>query len=413
VTEHDDRTRSRTRDAVLSGRDVAGPRSEIAASWRRVAASGVDPGGGPSIAPLSEGELERRRTTSGLGALLPQLNASLQSVVDAGQLVVVTDSEGRVLWRLGSASARRLADGLGFVTGSAWTEGNVGTNAIGTCLVTGSPVQIRGAEHFVESHTYWGCAAAPLHDPWTGRAIGVVDVSGPTRTLHPAELGLVTTAARLAALEVLEGHRASLDRLRAHATPVVARLSGQVLVVDRSGHLALASGLSAPGRIMLPAAMAVGAVWLPGVGGAIAEALPGGWLLRLAGEDAGTASLELDLTDSPVARLTGPSGTWTHDLTPRHAEILVALLRAGPSGRTAAALADDLFADTGREVTVRAEVSRLRRTLGAVVLSQPYRISPSITARLVLPDDPATVLPGSSAPTVVALRRASAGGAGT
>ena len=74
---------------------------------------------------------------------------------------------------------RRLADRLGFVGGSAWTEANVGTNAIGTALVLGEAVQIHGAEHFVESHTIWGCAAAPLVDPWTGTTIGVVDVSGP------------------------------------------------------------------------------------------------------------------------------------------------------------------------------------------------------------------------------------------
>ncbi len=32
-----------------------------------------------------------------------------------------------------------------------------------------TPVHIQGAEHFVESHTRWGCAAAPITDPWTGR----------------------------------------------------------------------------------------------------------------------------------------------------------------------------------------------------------------------------------------------------
>ncbi len=164
------------------------------------AATGLDPGAGAEIAPLVETELERRRAASGLAEMVPRLAESLAPVVDAGQLVVVADAEGRVLWRLGSSAVRRLADGLGFVGGSAWTEANVGTNAIGTALVLGTPVHVQGPEHFVESHTRWGCAAAPLVDPWTGRTLGVLDVSGPSRGMHPAELALVQLAAQMTSL---------------------------------------------------------------------------------------------------------------------------------------------------------------------------------------------------------------------
>lgn len=381
------------------------PRTEIAASWRRAAASGVDRGGGPGVAPLAGAELERRRTTSGLAPLLPQLTESLATVIDAGQLVVVTDAEGRVLWRFGGHGVRRLADGLGFVGGSAWTEGNVGTNAIGTCLVLGKPVQIRGGEHFVESHMAWGCAAAPLTDPWTGRTLGVLDVSGPTRTLHPAELGLVAMAARLTAMEAEQRHRADLDRLRAHAAPLLAGVTGRAMVVDPYGHLALASGLCAPDRVALPGDLEVGELWLPTLGRATAEALPGGWLLRLSGEGAAAGSLELDLRSAPVVRVSGSAGDWSRELSPRHAEILLALVRAGEVGRTAAELARDLFDDETRVVTVRAEVSRLRRVLGGVLVAQPYRLAAAVTATLLLPEDPATLLRGSSAPVVNAVRK--------
>ena len=69
----------RTRDAVLSGsRSGVGPRPEIAASWRRMAAVGLDPAGGPEVTPLAEAELERRRSTSGLAPLVPGLMRSLQ-----------------------------------------------------------------------------------------------------------------------------------------------------------------------------------------------------------------------------------------------------------------------------------------------------------------------------------------------
>ena len=72
-----------------------------------------------------------------------------------------------------------------------------------------------------------------------------------------------------------------------------------------------------------------------------------------------------------------------------------------PGGRTAAELADDLFADPSRVVTVRAEMSRLRRTLGSLLEAQPYRIAPSVRATVLLPDA-GPAIPGSSAPVVAA-----------
>ncbi len=413
----EERQRHRVREAALAARggagrpgaggSGAGPRTTVAASWRRVAACGLEPGSSPDVPPLSDGEVERRRARSALAPFVPRLATTLASVVDAGHLVVVTDEEGRVLWRLGGGGVRAMADRLGFVGGSAWTEANVGTNAIGTSLVLGEGVHIRGPEHFVESHTAWGCAAAPLRDPWSGRTLGVLDVSGPSRTMHPAELALVEAAARLTALEVVEQHRTRLDRLRARAAPLLARLDGDALAVDVHGHLAAGTGPRLPERVSLPEDLAGGAggpVWLPTLGAATAEPLEGGWLLRLEDGTAETSadlagtSVVLDLTGPPCVRVDGVAGAWSRRLSPRHAEIVLALVQAGPAGRSATALAEDLFDDAGRAVTVRAELSRLRRALGGLLLSGPYRFSPAVSPRLRLPAEVDAVLPGSSAP---------------
>lgn len=403
-----DRDLHRNRDAVMSGA-VRAPRArtEIAASWRRVAAAGLDPGAGAEVPPLAESELERRRAASGLADLVPRLAESLAPVVDAGQLVVVADAEGRVLWRLGSSGVRRLADDLGFVGGSAWTEANVGTNAIGTALVLGTAVHVQGPEHFVESHTRWGCAAAPLVDPWTGRTLGVLDVSGPSRGMHPAELALVQLAAQMTSSELVARHRADLDRLRARAAPLLAGLTGDALAIDHAGHLAASIGSHSPDRVALPDRLGAGRVWLPMLGHATAEPLDGGWLLRLEGgetADPSTTALVLELDGDPCLRVTGPSGSWSRALSPRHAEILLSLLAAGPDGRTATQLSEDLFDDPSRTVTVRAEMSRLRRLAGSLLLSGPYRLAtgPGTDVR----GDPASALPRSSAPVVRRWREA-------
>ena len=46
------------------------------------------------------------------------------------------------------------------------------------------------------------------------------------------------------------------------------------------------------------------------------------------------------------------------------------------------------LADHARRLTVRAEVGRLRRTLGAVVATRPYRIADGVDLRVVRPADP-------------------------
>lgn len=404
----------RVREAVL-GRGAtavtpAVPRPVIRASWQRLHRLGMDPGSAPAVAPLEAAELEQRRTSSRLAPLVPHLRDALRPALEtAGLMMVVTDVDGRVLWREGGPDVRRLADRLGFVGGSAWTEGNVGTNAIGTCLVLGVPVRIHGAEHYVDSHTSWGCAAAPLHDPRTGRVLGVVDVSGPVGAMDPSAVTMVQLAARVAELELRQKLLGELERLRAHAAPLLARIGGPALAVDLHGHLAAAAGLTAPDRVALPDGVGVGDVWLPTLGDATVEALPGGWLLRLGqgsstGAGDGPVHVTFDLSGSrPRLSVEGEASSWTHTPTPRHAEILLSLFRHR-AGRSAAELAEDLFADPTRVVTVRAEMSRLRRILGPLLRPRPYRIDDAVTTALTLPQDRTALLASSSAPVVATTR---------
>ena len=107
-------------------------------------------------------------------------------------------------------------------------------------------------------------------------------MSGPSRSLHPAEVALVEMAARLTSLEIVERHRAGLERLRAESAGVLAGLTGPALVIDPDGHVAAAKGLPSPDRVQLPADLGVGDMLLPSLGPAVVDALPGGWLVRLA-----------------------------------------------------------------------------------------------------------------------------------
>jgi hypothetical protein len=403
------RVLSDVRSATLSGqRTPVAPRPVIEQSWGRMLRGGVDPDHDFRTGLLSREEVQRRRESSELRHVLPVLRQGLLSVADvAHHIMVVADGEGRVLWREGSNPVLRKADGTGFALGADWRESVVGTNGIGTPVVTRRPVQVFAAEHFVRSQTSWTCTGAPITDPRDGRLIGVVDVSGPLETMHPATLAWVDSVAKLAEARLRELHQTSLEQLRAVAAPVLARLGGRALVVDGNGWTAAVTGMPYQSRISLPKSLSAGRRWLPTLGLCTVEPLAGGWLVRAAVEQVplGGTRIVLDLSQPRrwSVTVTGPVGSWSHELSPRHAELLY-LLAVHRGGRSAAGLAEDVFADPARRVTVRAELSRIRRYLGGLLEHRPYRFSEAAEVSVLFPDDPRDLLPHSTAPAVTGKR---------
>jgi hypothetical protein len=234
---------------------------------------------------------------------------------------------------------RALADRVLLTEGTAWSERAIGTNAMGTSLALGEPVQIHSAEHLVRAYHDWTCAAAPVHDPDTGLLLGAVDVTGPVSTRHPATLALVTAVAQLA-----EGQL----RARMHA---------------RDERLAVNPG----------------PLWLPDGREAELSPLTTGYLLRVRGTVAPRrARLRLAFLgrDQPVATLDGRELV----LGMRHAEILT-VLALHERGVSAERLASALYGEAGNPVTARAEIHRLRTQLGeSVVQTRPYRLSADVDA---------------------------------
>lgn len=399
------RALSQLRDAVLSGSTLpSSPRTVIGASWQRMRQLGVDPECGAQLPALCREDLEERRLESGLAEALPILLNGLVGLAEqAGHIMIVVDADGRVLWRDGSSAVRRRADWLGCTDGADWREDVVGTNAIGTALVVQRPVQVFSAEHYARSLHPWTCAAAPLHDPRNGRLLGVVDISGPAPTVHATTLALVDAVARLAEAQMRMKHMADLERLRTVALPTLMRVTGRALVTDPHGWVAAASGLAPAGRIALPRRFAAGRAWLAAFGGCEVEPLPGGWLVRLTDTEANPAATRvvLDVSKSRSASLTitGLETSWRHELTPRHAEMFYILCRHR-NGRSAAELASDLFGDPSRGVTVRAEMSRLRKAFGGILETRPYRFAEALDVAVIEPAGGHQALPYSRAPGV-------------
>ncbi|MCX5059212.1 GAF domain-containing protein [Streptomyces sp. NBC_00201] len=189
----------RAHETFTEAGTVARPvRSVVAESWRRSARAGVGPDGTASV-DLADGDLGAYRAEHPLARVMPLFRELMGTfAADGEHLLAVCDAHGRLLWVEGHPATRRHAGRMNFVPGARWAETAMGTNAPGTAVAVDRPVQVFAAEHFARRVQPWTCAAAPVHDPRTGRVLGAVDITGGDGLAHPHSLGFVQAVARAA-----------------------------------------------------------------------------------------------------------------------------------------------------------------------------------------------------------------------
>jgi hypothetical protein len=355
-------------------------RTPIADSWRRSHAAGVDPSPKHRAPVLAdEDETSARWDVHPLAAALPLIEDSLTAIADeSAHLIVVSDAEGILLWIGGNATVRMAAaDSMNFTEGALWSENGAGTNAIGTALAADHAVQVFAAEHFNEVVQAWTCAAAPVHDPDTGRLLGIVDLTGKMTTVHPHSLALALTTARAVESQLRWGLHERDDRLRARYQERIETTADPRALVTSSGRVlnAQPEGWLQEQRLELPA----GGGELVLNSGRRAFAEPVGheeaFILRaVAATGAARSRPLLKLSLLGRDRADAELGGRPIQLSRRHSEVL-ALLSMRPGGMTGEELTADLYGDLGTSSTTRVEVHRLRKLVDEWIDTDPYRLS--------------------------------------
>jgi hypothetical protein len=240
------------------------------------------------------------------------------------------------------------------------------------------------AEHCNEVVQAWTCAAAPVHDPDTGRVLGVIDLTSRMSTVHPHSFAVaVATAGAIEAhLRCLMHERDA--RLRARYADRVLGGGDDRALVTSSGRVVAThpAGWMPVERVVLPAYG--GEFTLPSGVPVFAEALDrdGAFLVRrlkhaAAGRSGGAAQLRLLGDDRPCVIVDGHSVA----LGRRQAEIL-ALLCLRPHGLTTEQLGAEVYGDAASNSTVRGEVSRLRKLVGLAIETDPYRLAGHVESDL-------------------------------
>lgn len=356
-----------------------GVRAEILTSWRRSRLSGVDPNG--LDVPWSDVDDDSRFVR----AARPVLDDCASAMLDTGLCLALTDPAGRVLWSWGpDRRRRRRLDELALLPGFRFDEEHAGTNGLGTALEAGHVVTVEGEEHFREAFHGFSCVAAPVRDPFTGRTLGAVDVTGTPAEVHPLLRHTVLTMVRdigreLAAaasgpeqvlLEAFLAEPARRDSpvLTVDAGTLITNELGAGLTVDHRLLREVTAGASDGERIVLPGLDRTAVVrHVPGRG-------PGAAVLVVEPERDRCAGPSRPTVASAVERALAGSG---------------AVVLRGEPGTGKRTLLRDVLRGAGAAVEIDASdgdgaVERLARLAGGpapVVLARVDRFAPAAAER--------------------------------
>ncbi len=228
------------------GRDSV--RSVIARSWLRCRDGAVDPTLHQARGRMDDAELrayrERHRTL--VEASAPVMAAARDFLCDSGSVLVLTDARGLIVGVEGDPDTLERAQEIRLVPGASWGELATGTNAIGTALAIGQPVQVHAAEHFCEGIKLWTCSAAAVRDPCDGSIMGALDVSGASGSYSRQSLAFVVSAATQIETGLKELELALRFRILERCVTTLSSAHAEgVVLFDRRGFAIKANGHAA------------------------------------------------------------------------------------------------------------------------------------------------------------------------
>jgi transcriptional regulator of acetoin/glycerol metabolism len=217
--------------------DTAQVRPEVAVSWRRCAAAGVDPYAPKIPVKLTAAELKavRLHNQEFIDAALPFMHFLETAVRGSGFILVLTDRQSIVLEVFGDEKILAMARENNYVPGCSRTELEVGTNAICLALEERRSIQLTGPEHYNVRHQSWTCSSSPVFSP-AGEPLGTVTLSGESIGVHRHTFGMVVAAA-----EAIQNHLREREAARQKSkseimlASILMSVSEAIIAVDQEG----------------------------------------------------------------------------------------------------------------------------------------------------------------------------------
>lgn len=223
----------------------------IISSWQRCRSLEIDPAKKACDDFIPENDLKNRNNKL-INMAKPIIRTLYHCLRGSDFVVVLIDSDGYILRTYGKLKSLRQADRLQFGPGANWSEASVGTNAIGTALAMGKPVQVTGVEHYCEKHHLWTCAAAPIRD-YSGEIVGFLDISGPREKANVQQLALaISTASAIEERICLEYSRDCLHGANKYLEAVLNSVNDGIIATNAEGMVTAINRVAAKIYKILP-----------------------------------------------------------------------------------------------------------------------------------------------------------------
>ena len=186
---------------------------------------------------VEQADLQARRERLGvlLGIARIEMEALGKLIKHSEYSIMLTDRDGVILSYVGDSGFSATARRSGFREGVMWSEREMGTNGMGTCLTEGRSVVIHRADHFLAQNTQLTCCAAPIFD-MRGELLAALDISGASNNPQSHTLALVDMAAQNVENRTLLSACRDLHLVRFHRCAEFVSTPGEgVLVFDDQG----------------------------------------------------------------------------------------------------------------------------------------------------------------------------------
>ncbi|MFS0646196.1 sigma-54-dependent Fis family transcriptional regulator [Siminovitchia sp. 179-K 8D1 HS] len=209
-------------------------RQAIYQSWKRCEEYEVDPLQKQTSIIMDDDSLSETISKSKIyAASLPIIRTLHEQIKGTGHLITLADDKGRIIHLEGEHHIKAQAEKMSFIRGSDWSERAAGSNAIGTALAVGHPIQIFSYEHFCEGVHPWICSAAPIKDPLTGKNLGIIDLTAPNELGQPHSLSVVQNISEMIQQNFKAHSFKQRHRLQEHYENFAKKLnSDSVIVLD-------------------------------------------------------------------------------------------------------------------------------------------------------------------------------------
>lgn len=226
--------------------DYSCVRPEILKSWERSREHGVNPYEIKSII-YSEDDIKRNLESHKkfIQIVRPYMEQIYSIVKNSGFYIMLCDDNGIILDLIGDESIIDEAkNGSNLIVGANRNESFAGTNAIGTCLAMGEPVQIWSEEHYVSPHKKYTCSAGPIYAA-DDKLLGCINLTGLDDKVHPHTLGMVLSAVDGISKELkIRSAYSDIEDINAQKNIILESVDSGFMILDENDMIVQMSNLS-------------------------------------------------------------------------------------------------------------------------------------------------------------------------